>query len=346
MNDRVHGLEGMRGIAAFWVYTHHFLLIFYPVFYFGQHTWINHILNPDLAVSWFFVHSGFVLAWKSRNLSADAYKRNLFDQSLRRYFRLLPPVIFSIFSTWLAMKLGLIFNGEYAQVVQSDWLGRYLNFEPDFVEALKQSLYSVYFNFKSSTTYDPNLWTIGYELISSYILFACLGLFGWWKKSMWPFLILALVVSPWKGLMCFMIGAFLTRLPAHKAHPFLIGFLTLTGFYLSDLKGPYESYVRNIGAGFLMYALLQAPRVRDILAMKYIQRLGDISYSLYALHFLVLAALTSYLGLIWNAHLSLTLAALVYLISTAFLVIFSYFAWKYVDRPGIELAKKFSSYFL
>lgn len=346
MNDRVHGLEGMRGIAAFWVYTHHFLLIFYPVFYFGQHTWINHILNPDLAVSWFFVHSGFVLAWKSRNLSAEAYKRNLFDQSLRRYFRLLPPVIFSIFATWLAMKLGLIFNGEYAQVVQSAWLGRYLNFEPDFFEALKQSLYSVYFNFKSSTTYDPNLWTIGYELISSYILFACLGLFGWWKKSMWPFLILALVVSPWKGLMCFMIGAFLTRLPAHKAHPFLIGFLTLTGFYLSDLQGPYESYVRNIGAGFLMYALLQAPRVRDILAMKYIQRLGDISYSLYALHFLVLAGLTSYLGLIWNAHLGLTLAALVYLISTAFLVIFSYFAWKYVDRPGIELAKKFSRYFL
>jgi peptidoglycan/LPS O-acetylase OafA/YrhL len=230
--------------------------------------------------------------------------------------------------------------------VQSAWLGRYLNFEPDFFEALKQSVYSVYFNFKSSTTYDPNLWTIGYELISSYILFACLGLFGWWKKSMWPFLILALVVSPWKGLMCFMIGAFLTRLPAHKAHPFLIGFLTLTGFYLSDLKGPYESYVRNIGAGFLMYALLQAPRIRDILAMKYIQRLGDISYSLYALHFLVLASLTSYLGLVWKAHLSLTIAAFVYLISTAFLVVLSYFVWKWIDRPGIELAKKFSRYFL
>jgi len=346
MNDRVHGLEGMRGIAAFWVYTHHFLLIFYPVFYFGQHTWINHILNPDLAVSWFFVHSGFVLAWKSRHLGGEAYKRNLVDQSLRRYFRLLPPVIFSILATYLAMKLGLIFNKEYAQTVQSEWLGRYLNFEPDFLEALKQSFYSVYFNFKSSSTYDPNLWTIGYELISSYILFACLGLFGWWKKSMWPFLILALVVSPWKGLMCFMIGAFLTRLPAHKAHPFLIGFLTLTGFYLSDLKGPYESYVRNIGAGFLMYALLQAPRVRDILAMKYIQRLGDISYSLYALHFLVLASLTSYLGIRWNAHLDLSLAASVYIISTLFLVGLSYIAWKWVDRPGIELAKKFSRYFL
>lgn len=346
MSDRVHGLEGMRGIAAFWVYTHHFLLIFYPAFYFGEHTWLNHILNSDLAVSWFFVHSGFVLAWKSRNLDGESYKKHLLDQSLRRYFRLLPPVIFSILATYIMMKSGLVFNNAYSKVVNSVWLGRYLNFEPDLFEALRQSLYSVYFNFNSTTTYDPNLWTIGYELISSYILFASLALFGWTKKSKWIFLMLALIVSPWKGLMCFMIGAFLTRLPEHKTYPVLIGILTTIGLYLSDLKTPYASYVRNVGAGFIMYALLQAPRIRNFLATKYIQRLGDISYSLYAIHFLVLASISSYLGLIWNAHLDLGLTIAVYLISTAILIILSFLAWKWVDRPGIELAKKISRYFL
>ena len=146
--------------------------------------------------------------------------------------------------------------------------------------------------------------------------------------------------------MCFMIGAFLTRLPQHKTHPFIIGFLTLTGFYLSDLKGPYEYYLRNIGAGFLMYALIQAPKVRDILAKKYFQQLGDISYSLYAIHFLVLASLTSYLGLRWEAHLDLSMTVIVYIVSTLFLLGVSYLSWLWIDRPGIELAKKFSRYFL
>ena len=346
MNDRVNGLEGMRGLAAFWVYTHHFMLIFYPVFYFGQHTWLNHILNPDLAVSWFFVHSGFVLAWKSRNLTGRAYNQNLLDQSLRRYFRLLPPVLFTILATYLVMKAGLTYNVEYSKVVQSNWLGQYLKFEPNIFEAIKQSFYGVYFKFKSGTTYDPNLWTIGYELISSYLLFGALALFGRGKKSLWIFLILALIVTPWKGIMCFMIGAFLTRLPEHKTHPFLIGFLIAAGFYLSDLNGTYSSYARSIGAGFLMYALLQSPKVRNFLATKYIHLLGDISYSLYALHFLVLASLTSYLGLTWQGHLELHLIATIYLISTLVLVTISYFAWKWIDRPGIMMSKKFSRYFL
>ncbi|MBA2405832.1 MAG: hypothetical protein H0V66_13735 [Bdellovibrionales bacterium] len=95
-----------------------------------------------------------------------------------------------------------------------------------------------------------------------------------------------------------------------------------------------------------MYALLKAPRVRDFLATKYIQRLGDISYSLYALHFLILATISSYLGLMWNAHLDMGLAFGVYLISTIALVTLSYFAWKWVDLPGIALAKKFSLLFV
>jgi len=346
MNDRVNGLEGMRGLAAFWVYTHHFLLIFYPVFYLGQHTWVNHIFNSDLAVSWFFVHSGFVLAWKGRNLSSPDYKMNLIDQSLRRYLRLLPPVLVSILATYFVMIFQLNFNHQYGTLLGSKWLSQYLQFEPNILEALKQSFFSLYFDFKSSTTYNPSLWTIGYELISSYLLFLSLALFGWWKKSLWPFLLLTLIVSPWKGMMCFMLGAFLTRLPEHKVHPFFIGLITFCGFFLSDLDGSYRSYARCLGAGLLMYALLHAPKIRSILARKYFHRLGEISYSLYAFHFLVLASLTSYLGYIWNAHLDFKLIIAVYLISTLCLFFISYLSWKWVDGPGIVLAKKFSRYFL
>ncbi len=89
------------------------------------------------------------------------------------------------------MSAGFTYNVEYSKIVQSNWLGQYLKFEPNIFEAIKQSFYGVYFKFKSSTTYDPNLWTIGYELISSYLLLGALALFDRGKKSLWIFLILA-----------------------------------------------------------------------------------------------------------------------------------------------------------
>lgn len=343
MNHRVYGLEGMRGIAAFWVYTHHFLLIFFPAFYLGEHSWINHILNPDLAVSWFFVHSGYVLAFKTRHQEDKEFKLTLIDQSLRRYIRLVPPVLFSILLTWLVMKMGWIYSNEYGLEVKSSWPGRYLHFKPDLLEALKQSFFSVYFDFKSSTTYNPNLWTIGYELISSYILFAALAVFGRLKHAAWIFLFLGLAVTSWKGLMCFMIGAFLSRIPPHRAHWGFLTLLTVTGLYFSDLTGSYADYARGLGSGMLMYVLLQAPRFRKILNLAPFKILGEISYSLYALHFLVLVSLTSFLGLHFKAHESTFLVVGVYGISSSVLLIASYLMWKFVDAPGIEFAKKLSA---
>lgn len=346
MNNRVEGLEGVRGLAAFWVFTHHFILIFYPVFYFGQHTWVNHILNPDLAVTWFFVHSGYVLAYKGSHLEGRSYYKNLLSQIIRRYFRLLPIVLFSILLTYLFLKLNFIYNRPYGLMVNSSWLSRYLNFTPDFFEALKQSFFGVYFNFKSATTYNPNLWTIGYELISSYLLFVVLGILGSNKKFAPFYIVLAFIIGPWKGMMSFLLGAFLTRLPKHKSHPFLIGFLILTGFYLSDLKGVYESQARSIGATCLMYALIQSPTIRELLSRHFFQFLGNISYSLYAVHFLLLASLTSFLGIYWQAHLNISLVLVVYLITTVTLFILSFLAWKFVDKPGIELAKKIATKFI
>jgi peptidoglycan/LPS O-acetylase OafA/YrhL len=66
--------------------------------------------------------------------------------------------------------------------------------------------------------------------------------------------------------------------------------------YLSDFGGPYGSYLRNISAFFLMYALLQTTKMRDILNKSFFKWLGDVSYSLYAIHFLILVSLTSFIG--------------------------------------------------
>lgn len=335
MKDGIAGLEGMRGLAAFWVYTHHFLLIFFPRFFYGPHSWPNHVFSADLAISWFFVHSGLVLAWKTRKLEGREYKLTLVDQSLRRYLRLLPPVLVSTLLIYFILKLGLNFNEQYAREINSQWLSLYLRFRPDFLEALYQAFFGVYFDFRTATTYNPPLWMIGHELISSYILFAMLGLFGQGSNSVWIFALLGLVITPWKGLMCFMLGAAMARMPIHRTPYFYLGIFAFFGFAISDFPGRQGEYLRSIGAAMLMYVLLQAPHLRRLLAWKWFRRLGEVSYSLYVLHFAILISLTSYFGLKWQAHESLLLVLALYLVTTVALLFLSYLMWRFVDRPGI-----------
>jgi peptidoglycan/LPS O-acetylase OafA/YrhL len=330
--DRIHGLEGMRGVAAFWVFTHHYLLIFYPHFYFGPHTWINHILNPDLAVAWFFVHSGFVLSLKTE-------RKQLLSQASRRYLRLLPPVLLSIFVTYLLLKSDLIFNKEYASTLNNEWLGRYLNFSPDIRQVFYQSFWGSYFDFHSGSTYNPNLWTIGYELIASYILFMTLACLPRWRRSFWLLLPLAFIIGPWKGLMAFFLGAFLTRIYQYRVPQLLIWLITVLGFCLSDLKGDLREIALSLSAALLMFTLLKSTKLRAILETRFFKRLGELSYSLYVLHFALLASFTSFVGMKFEVHNSTILVILLYLATTFILWVISELAERFVDRPGVKLSK-------
>ncbi len=340
--DRVEGLEGMRGIAAFIVFVHHFLLIFDPSFHFSEHTWKNMVLNPDLAVSWFFAHSGFVLAWKSRNMTANEFPRHIMDLALRRYLRLLPLVLVSILLTSLALSLGFIHSPEYARLVGSSWLGGYLNFSGNFGDALLQSLWGVFFNFKSSTTFNPNLWTIGYELISSYMLFFALFIFRTGMKSLAGLSLIALIIGGWKGVLPFFLGAALSRVPPHSPPRWLPGLVALVAIPFSDQSGEWASYLRGLSATALMYALIHAPLLRRHLAQGIPDFFGKISYSLYAIHFLVLTSFTSWLGLKHASHESMGKTTLNFALSTALLIGASHLLTRWVDQPGIRFSKWFA----
>ncbi|MBU6153344.1 MAG: acyltransferase family protein [Bdellovibrionales bacterium] len=339
---RVEGLEGMRGIAAFVVFVHHFLLIFHPPFYFGPHDWRHLLLNPNLAVSWFFAHSGFVLAWKSRDMGPSEFPKHILDLLLRRYLRLLPLVLVSILLTLLLLSLQGIHSGVYAGITDSKWLRGYLRFQGNLPDAIGQALYGVYFQFKSSTSYNPSLWTIGYELISSYLLFFAIAILRNGTKSLIGFALIALACGTWKGILPFFLGAALTRLPLHTPPRWLLPLLTLPAFALSDLSGKSADYVRGICAAVLMYVLLNSPRVRAYLAQGVPDFLGKISYALYAIHFLILVSFTSWLGCIWSSHETNSGIAINFLMTTALLISVSYFLYRWVDHPGIQFSKWFA----
>lgn len=338
--QKIIGLEGFRGVAAFWVFTHHFLLIFHPEFYFSEHGWANYFLNPDLAVACFFVHSGFVLSRKSL-LSQDkkVYFKNLYQQIIKRYFRLLGPVLISVIFAYLLFASGMLYGPEYGQEINSRWLKPYFNFAPSLTEALYQGFYGSFFDFKSSTTYNSSLWTISYEIISSYLLYFILIMIGLipHPKAKYLLIPLAFLIGPFKGLMAFLLGASLNLIPRLKPHWGLKVIIFLLALRISDLNLESATWFRYIGATLIMWLLLESPKIRDILGNKFFDWLGKISFSLYVLHFPLLVSLTCYL-----AKEKIISPIGNYFITTLTLFFISHLVTRWVDQKGILYSNKFS----
>ena len=112
--NKLHYLDGLRGVASLVVYFHHFLLLVFPPFYFLDMEFLNQapsllkyfattplrlLFDGTLAVQIFFIHSGFVLCYhffyKSKRSENFRYD-NVVSSAIRRYIRLTIPLAGSI----------------------------------------------------------------------------------------------------------------------------------------------------------------------------------------------------------------------------------------------------------
>ena len=121
-------LEGIRGIAALIVVIWHYVLYFYPplantgdmsfkeFFNYNTHEQILMLaaetplclfFHGQASVRLFFVLSAFVLTYKFFRTKNYEY---LSAGAIKRYFRLLGPVVFSLFITYILVNLSLVSN--------------------------------------------------------------------------------------------------------------------------------------------------------------------------------------------------------------------------------------------
>lgn len=114
MKDKLLYIEGIRGVACFMVVLSHLALVFYP----GLHekdlitngiqqyifdSPLPFFYSGTAAVYIFFVLSGYVLTFgimKNKDILAS-----ISMMTIRRYFRLAPPVVASCILAYAAMKL-------------------------------------------------------------------------------------------------------------------------------------------------------------------------------------------------------------------------------------------------
>ena len=93
-------LDGLRGLAAIMVYYHHLFNTFFgqkyehlPTHYSSfQHVVIKVTTNGNMWVMVFFMISGFVLPLRMMKNNEDL---NLFQRMIKRYIRLMLPLLFS-----------------------------------------------------------------------------------------------------------------------------------------------------------------------------------------------------------------------------------------------------------
>lgn len=380
--SRLMELEGLRGIAAIMVVAFHALVVFYPALFYGanhpfapiQHTSLELALfgNPlgfifsgAFAVAIFFVLSGFVLSVGFFQTKNAAIVKKL---AMKRYVRLMLPALASVILVWLVLALGLDHGKASAEAItQAGSSSSLWNFQPHLLDALLHGTLSVFLFDLGATHYNPVLWTMQYEFIGSFMIFAAVLLFGRLKYRWIVYGVLALIMwNSW--YFGFVVGMVLADLYATKPvfykarvakRTAMLGLplgLLLGGYpYASPPAGGFYEAIKlplihndttmlvymTIGASFVVYAALALPSVRTKLATPRMSMLGKYSFSLYLTHLTIIltVGLTTFGVLAPHVGYNKS-AAIAILVSIPCIIVVAWLFGRYIDAVSIKISGK------
>jgi peptidoglycan/LPS O-acetylase OafA/YrhL len=309
-------LLSLRGLAALFVTVFHSMLVFrvagldhnYRTFLisadspwdFIANSLIIYLTNGHAAVTFFFVHSGFVLSlsighsdFGSRALSnlaaAAAYL-------VRRVFRLWPMIIFACICGFVIQTY---FNVRHDDAYYTAWFTKFFSIPTDFRDLLENIALTRY-------NLVPFLWSLNVEvggsLMIPLIYFAC-------RRYVTAFLLIAVLYFSFPMLASFLPRGYASFNSFYTTACFIIG--CLIGFVGADLPPkpawlnrdaisfgalfilisarwfmpdiPSSFYVESMASAVIIYNVYYYPS--DIIPRfcnrPFVKFMGEISYSLY-----------------------------------------------------------------
>jgi peptidoglycan/LPS O-acetylase OafA/YrhL len=342
---RFSSVDGLRGLLAFGVFGHHAVVTHE---YLRSGTWnyppsVFYRLLGEVSVALFFAITGF-LFWRKL-----LHARGAFDWVqlyIGRFFRIAPVYLVAVSGVMLVVLAQTNFElREPPHLLFGDvarWLSIGILGQPDVNGYEKTGL------LMAGVT-----WTLRYE----WLYYFSLPLLALVAGTSWHFvLVLAGLTGSFTVyaceanphvlyaslFLCGMVAALLMhagfRIPLRGKLGLAVGALCLgllfTAFYTA--KGIVQ--VLLIGAVFCVF--ISGNTMLGILGMKAVRRLGEISYSVYLLHGLVLSGVFAIapvrnFGMQSNGHYWLVVAV------CGVLVIFvASLSYLLVERPGIDLGRK------
>lgn len=327
-------LDSLRGLAALTVVFGHYFLTY------------DFVHTGRIAVCLFFILSGFVLS--QRFLGTAGMKWLIIEAVIKRPFRLLGVV-------WVTVILGTIISicvqgADISSFACRTWTQYTLDF---FISP-----------FATGAEFNVVLWTISWELWGSMLVFGTVFCCGMLPKYLRMVIFIILLTINIHNFYCaFIIGVIIADL--HKnfhapmliayrnliALPLFIGGILVGGYFLKEGSDPVMlQFISNGGrmiSALLIFisVMLDTKLFRPCLNWSPINFLGNISYSLYAIHFLLMKTIVETIDTVLNRYLQHDAALCGTMLITLPMIVFA--AWiidKYVDKSGIRLAAKIAQW--
>jgi peptidoglycan/LPS O-acetylase OafA/YrhL len=163
-------LEAIRGIAALSVLLWHCCLGFLPEYvgvvakHDGISSWQGSpfffLINGTAAVSLFFVLSGYIL---TRRYFSSGETKMLARGALKRWPRLMGPVLLTVLISYLFFKCGWYFFEQAGAMANTPFLAKFVwnaekPFPVSFWSALLQGSFFTFF--RGDSFYNSSLWTM------------------------------------------------------------------------------------------------------------------------------------------------------------------------------------------
>jgi len=380
MTEKINYLDGLRGVAAINVMIMHFFIILVPAMIYSDRMPshmgnLEHIFSRtplgligagNFSVCIFFVLSGYVLTQK---YFINRDKKIIISGAMRRYIRLFVPVLAVTILSFLMASTGVFhYYIETVMVSGNNNYDNYWTFTPDIVDAVKQAVWGSFFT--GDDTYNPVLWTMTTEFYGSMLVFAMALMFGV-QRNRWTFYLAASVLFFNSYYFAFIIGmgladTFNSKTSRFKAdnkmidNKIILSVILFSGLFLGSYpvgtvtNDSLYAFLNNglfeipkltyhiLGAGMIMFVLLNSRWLQQIFSSPVPVFLGKISYSLYLIHFLIISSFTCALFLALHPILPYWTAAFISCFLSVLLIIpLSYLFYKYVDMTGVELSKTF-----
>lgn len=371
-------LDGLRGLAASIVVIHHYLLGLYPAMVFNKPetikspldtvvatTPLNLLIGGHFAVCIFFILSAHVL---TKNHVANAHGVALISAMAKRYPRLGIPVFVSVMISFLVLWGNSIVFLDGYQALLANPVHALHDIFPTFKAALVEG--STGALFFGSNKFNGPLWTISTEFYGSLGIFLLLFLLPP-KKPKWRWIAYAAAIPlTWKTYyIAFILGMTLSELtssPKFGSHwvrrnPYFVSILLLLGLFLgsipmhhTDWEGTLYQYLSPTiwrpayhiaGAYLLVMAVIHGRHLKHMLSTHPFKFLGEISFSMYLLHIVVIQyvghKLIPMIAPYTGPHaavgiMAIPTFALIFLASAIFR--------KYIDNTSIRLSNKIGIY--
>ncbi|MBB3773345.1 peptidoglycan/LPS O-acetylase OafA/YrhL [Angulomicrobium tetraedrale] len=326
---RVTSLDGLRGVAACAVVAFHFFYAFAPTpFLYAERppfglfrTPLAFFWNGDFAVAVFFVLSGFVLAASApRSLAEAPIMIGL------RYLRLGVPALISSILAW-AWLTGFPHAASGAQAISGSRWFRW-TYQPP-IPPLSQAMWEggIGVFLQGTTRFNNPLWTMQAEFFGSLLIY---GSYALLRGRVRPWAMAAGLVgfgvAELYFLMAFCGGALIYERRGQLGERRLAGaLLAVAGLVLgatfpAPAAGPDLAAqifarlgadgVREIGAMFLVAAVLMTAPLRALFESAPLQKIGELSFPIYLVHVPLIVAPASAIFVALSPMSPLGLAAL------------------------------------